>query len=95
MSSRVPVLDKDMLEGMHTGSLLARLRELRQCEESFGLSDRADMEDEPDPAATGYIEFKDSTAWVAAYNELKEILAGREHLPTAAERESRRMNRGR
>ncbi|MEZ5329096.1 MAG: hypothetical protein R3F19_28960 [Verrucomicrobiales bacterium] len=50
---------------------------------------------EPDPAATGHIEFKDSPAWTAAYQELKEILAGREHLPTAAEREARRKSRGR
>ena len=54
-----------------------------------------DLEDEPDPTVTGYIEFKDSPAWIAAYNELKEVLGGREHLPTAAEREAKRKNSGR
>lgn len=95
MSSRIPVLDRGTLESMHTGSLLARLKKLRQYEESFGLSDRANLEDEPVPAATGYIEFKDTSAWASAYHDLKEILAGREHLPTAAEREARRKSRGR
>ena len=95
MSSRVPVLDRDSLEGMHTGSLLTRLRNLQQCEESFRLSDRVDSENEPDPMITGYIEFKDSPAWVAAYNELKDVLGAREHLPTAAEREAKRKSRGR
>ena len=95
MSSHVPVLDRGMLEGMHTGSLLTRLRELQQCEESFDLSDRVDLEDEPDQATIEHTEFKDSPAWAAAYHELKEILAGREHLPTAAEREARRKSRGR
>ena len=80
---------------MHTGSLMTRLRNLQQCEEGFGLSDRVDLEDEPDPTVTGYIEFKDSPAWIAAYNELKEVLGGREHLPTAAEREAKRKNSGR
>jgi len=94
MSSRVPVLDLAAIEGMHTGSLLTRLQNLQQCEECFNRSDRFGLEDEPDAEVTGYIEFKDSPAWIAAYNEVKEILANREHMPTAAEREARRKNRG-
>lgn len=66
---------------MHTGSLLARLDALRKCEESFSASDRAGLEPEPDQEETGFIEFKNTEAWQKAYEELKEVLAQREHLP--------------
>lgn len=94
MPSRVPVVDRCVLEGMHTGSLLTRLRGLQQCEESFELSDRVDLEAAPDPSATGYIEFKNSPAWSTAFHELKEILSGRGHMPTAAERKELRERKG-
>lgn len=80
---------------MHTGSLLSRLRALHQCEESIEASDRADLEEEPSNSETGIIEFKNSPEWEAAYLDVKSVLANREHLPTAAEREVKRMSRGR
>jgi hypothetical protein len=95
MSSRVPICDPSALEGMHTGSLLSRLESLQKCEESFDHSDRVGMPGAPDPAQTGFIEFKNTSAWAKAYEDLKKILATREHLPTAAEREARRKNRRR
>jgi len=80
---------------MHTGSLLSRLQLLQKCEVSFDWSDRAGMPEAPDPALTGFLEFKNTSAWAKAYGDLKKILATREHLPTAAERETRRKDRGR
>jgi hypothetical protein len=50
---------------------------LLACEESFELSDR--FGNEPAPEETGYIEFKNSTAWKKAYKELKLVLSTREH----------------
>ena len=95
MSSRVPICDPSALEGMHTGSLLSRLELLQRCEESFNQSDWVDMEEAPDPSQTGFIEFKNTPEWATAYRDLKKILDTREHLPTAAEREARRKDRGR
>lgn len=57
-----------------TGKLLARLRQLRQCEESLACSDR------DAPAEDGSIEFKDSPCWAKAWQELRTVLAGREHV---------------
>lgn len=93
MSARVPICDRKSLEGTHTGSLLARLTLLRECDEAFGLSDRVGNEAEPDPSVTGFIEFKNTSEWVAAYRDVKVALAAREHLPKAAEREARRKPR--
>lgn len=90
MPNKVPIVSKIELETLHTGSLLSRLEGLRKCEESFCLSDRYGYEEEPDPSATGHIEFKDTDAWKQAYSELKEILSHREHIPSAVERRSGR-----
>jgi hypothetical protein len=95
MSSRVPICDPSALEEMHTGSLLSRLKLLQKCEESPEYSDRIDMEEAPDPAQIGFIEFKNTSAWAKAYGDLKMILATREHLPTSTEREARRKDRRR
>ncbi len=86
MSSRVPILDREALEKAHTGTLLSRLQRLRECEEDFSLSDRAGVETEPDAEVTGYVEFKNTAAWARAYREVKEVLAGREHVPRAEKR---------
>ncbi len=93
MSSRVPLRDRVELEAMHTGSLLSHLRLLQTCEEAFSSSDRYGYEPEPDPTATGYIEFKDSEEWRKAYQLVKEILSHREHLPTSEERREKRTDR--
>lgn len=67
------------LEALTTRQLLARLNRLRQCEESFSLSDRTANE------ISDSIEFKDSPEWTAEYNNLKEVLAHREHIPKGKE----------
>jgi hypothetical protein len=63
------------LEKLSTKQLLGRLQRLRQCEESLELSDRDTIDD------SGCIEFKQSQAWLVAFNDLKQILSRREHIP--------------
>lgn len=62
------------LEKLNTKRLLARLKQLHQCEESASLSDR-DIERE----GTNQV-FKDSPEWIAAYEQIKRLLAKREHV---------------
>ena len=69
------------LEALSTKQLLARLRRLRQCEESLA---RSDQEVESSDAA-GTIRFKQSPEWVVAYKQLKAVLARREHVPKGFE----------
>ena len=57
MPSKVKIIPKEKLMKTHTGTLMARRKQLLQCEESFTLSDRFGYENEPDPRQTGYIEF--------------------------------------
>jgi hypothetical protein len=91
MAHAIPVIDRGALEAMHTGSLLSRLRQLLACEESLAHSDR--LGDESGQPSSRIIEFKDTDEWIAAHRDLKEILAHREHLPTAEERQNKRMAR--
>jgi len=87
MAQAVPVFDREKLSSMSTKELLGRLERLRRCEDSLELSD---MEAHEVERADGIL-FKDSPAWKRANRELKEILALREHIPTAAERMERRL----
>jgi len=68
------------LEKLSTKQLLARLRQLHQCEESAVLSDRDDADN-----ASGTILFKDTTEWKTAYEQVKVALSVREHVPKGAE----------
>ncbi|WP_166036601.1 hypothetical protein [Sphingosinicella sp. YJ22] len=65
------------LEALSIGALLARLQRLRWCEDSRAESD---LSDEEVRSAAGSILFKEDAAWRAAYTDLKEVLANREHL---------------
>lgn len=69
------------LEALATKQLLTRLKRLHRCEASSVLSDREARH--PDPPES--IEFKDTAEWTAAYHQLKEILARREHVLKGAE----------
>jgi hypothetical protein len=62
------------LEKLTTKRLLARLKQLHQCENSAALSDRVNEHD------GGNQMFKDSPEWIAAYEQIKRILAKREHV---------------
>jgi len=87
----IPILARNFLLKMPTKQLLGRLRALHKCEESAAFSDLAAREI---PATSGVL-FKNSAEWQVAYNDLKTILATREHLPSAAERTRNRKERGR
>jgi hypothetical protein len=63
------------LEKLSTKQLLGRLQRLHQCEESLELSDRDAIDN------SGCIEFKQSPEWLVAFNDVKQILARREHIP--------------
>jgi len=74
---------------MPTKQLLGRLLSLQQCEESAILSDRTPGEGAPREG----IVFKNTADWRKAYADLKEVLATREHVPSAAERAKARQQR--
>ena len=76
---------------MPTKQLLGRLQALHECEESSQFSDLTAGE----IAASNGILFKNSAEWQMAYENLKTILATREHVPSAAERAKNRSLRGR
>jgi hypothetical protein len=63
------------LEALSIKQLLGRLRRLHECEVSLALSDR-DVADD-----SGRIEFKQSTEWVLAFRDVKQVLSRREHVP--------------
>ncbi len=68
-------MPRSELEAFPTKRLLARLRRLHECEESLALSDR-DVADD-----SGCIEFKQSPEWVSAFQDVKQVLSHREHVP--------------
>lgn len=73
----IQTLSFKQLEVLPTKALLGRLKRLQQCEESFELSDR----DESELVESNEIQFKQTPEWKSAYEELKDILKGREHVP--------------
>jgi hypothetical protein len=75
------------LERLTTKQLLARLERLRRCEESARLSDAGEAVCLPG------VWFKDTPEWAAAYEQLKGVLARREHIPKGNELAERRKNR--
>jgi len=84
----IPALSLEELEKLSTKQLLARLRQLRQCEESALLSDRDDASN-----ASGTILFKDTPEWKAAYEKVKGTLSAREHVPKGADLAGKRHER--
>jgi hypothetical protein len=85
----VPVATPEGLRGMPTKALLARLARLRFCEESLSDSDIT-----PEEAQTvDGILFKDTVEWKSAFDELKLVLAEREHVPRPNEKRAIRARR--
>jgi hypothetical protein len=73
----VSPVPRSHLEASPTGALLARLKRLQWCEENpLG----SDLSDEEITSASHLILFKSDEAWRAAYAELKDVLANREHV---------------
>ena len=75
----IVLMTAEELERLPTKRLLARLEQLRQCEESAALSDADDT------SGTSDVVFKDTPQWSSAYKQLKEILARREHVAKGLE----------
>ncbi|MBC7881252.1 MAG: hypothetical protein H7Y37_07950 [Anaerolineae bacterium] len=83
------------LEAFSTKQLLARLTYLNKCEESLDLCDRQSNDDFTSDEFER-IEFKQSPEWVLAFQDVKQVLSGREHvlkgLELAEIREARRQH---
>ncbi len=69
-------MKRSELESLPTKQLLARLKQLQQCENSALLSDRENYQ------PSEFIEFKDTKIWQTEYDKLKEISGNREHIPS-------------
>lgn len=77
-------MGREQLEAMPTRALLARLQRLRECEES---ADRSDLDSVEISVAKGIV-FKADPLWSEAYDQVKAVLAAREHVPRPAARRS-------
>jgi len=77
------------LEALSTRQLLARIRRLHQFEESLALSDREASDD------SGCIKFKQSPEWIRAFEDVKQVLSRREHVPKGFELVETRAARAR
>jgi len=64
------------LEAWPNGALLARLKRLRWCEAG---SEQSDLSPEEIASVSHAILFKSDPAWRSAYDDLKHVLAHREH----------------
>lgn len=74
-------MNRSQLSALPTKALLGRLRSLQQCEDSIDLSDRTGEE----LLDSKRIQFKDTLPWQTAYDDVKEELSKREHVPTREE----------
>src|SRR5262245_53374189 len=89
MRRPVDVLERTSLDALSTRQLLARLERLRRCEESLLGSDCT-----PDElAAISGIVFKEDARWKRAYDDVRAVLAGREHVAHGPERSAARHAR--
>lgn len=76
-AKRPRVITTEELENKGTRELLAYLKSLHRCEESY---EKSDMEVNPDLQDKEHIYFKKSMKWETAYRSVKAILATREHI---------------
>lgn len=83
----IAIMSPEELHKLNTRQLLARLERLQKCEASALLSDESEQ---PDPIG---ILFKDTAEWIAAYEQVKSVLAQREHVPRGTELAKRRQQR--
>ncbi len=70
---------------MHTGTLMSRRNALLKCEESFELSDQYQV------IKDNGIEFKNTSQWKQAYQDLKAVLSTRENIISKQERKAIRQ----
>ncbi|MCZ4287843.1 hypothetical protein [Hoeflea alexandrii] len=80
------------LKQLHTGSLLERLKQLRNLQVSYYASDW--LREELDAVeAAGLIAFKETDLWREAFDDVKGILAEREHLPRGSKQKRQQAAR--
>jgi hypothetical protein len=85
VSKKLDVISKADLEKIHTGTLMTRRSALLKCEESLKLSDQYQL------TKHSVIEFKNTSQWKQAYEDLKVILSSRENIPNKQERKALRQ----
>ena len=85
--------DGAQLEAMTTRQLLGHLSRLRKCEASLAASDLADQPPLADYDPASFIYFKDDPRWQRQHDDVKRILAGREHLTRSTERRGATLHR--
>ncbi len=73
----VAPMARSELEQLHTGSLLTRLRKLHALHERYEDSDWSEPERQ---SMQDMIAFKNTPAWQQAYEDVKAVLATREHV---------------
>ena len=78
---------------MTTKQLLAQLQRLRALQENIGASDYQPGDSDYDDASLVF--FKNDTRWRDQVDDLKRILATREHVPKGPERKAKRVARAR
>jgi len=69
-------LNSNELDAMPTGALLARLKRLQWCEEG---PEQSDLTDDEVASGSHLVLFKSDPRWRSAYEDLKVVLATREH----------------
>lgn len=89
LKRQVPRMTPGELKQLSTKELLLRLERLRWCEKNKDASELTDSE----VASATEILFKDTREWQEAYADLRNVLAGRGHVPSAAERRQERAER--
>ncbi len=86
--SSLPELAQSDLEELSTPALLARLKRLQMCEQSAEASDMSAAE----VAEAAGIVFKNSDSWQRAHDEVRAVLATREHVTGSVERRAERRS---
>ena len=75
---RLPkILTVELLKTFNTKRLLAYLKQLNQCEESF---EKSDWDINTDLANQDSIQYKETDKWRSSHQNVKAILKNREHI---------------
>ncbi|NMT64375.1 putative bifunctional diguanylate cyclase/phosphodiesterase [Marinobacter orientalis] len=87
MAERIERMARSELEKLHTGTLMKRRQALLACPEP------PEPVDPTEQAPRGDILYKHTPQWNEAYQDIKSVLAEREHVPNKAERRTIRQAR--
>lgn len=93
-SSKIKIINKDELSLLKTKQLLSRLKSLQKCIDSYFDTELSSCGiPNPDKLESEFIIYKDTEKWVKAYNEVREILNNREHIPNKKEIEQIKLSK--